>query len=163
MHLKSTYAYWHDFSLRQVKSDYMDLPSGYEDSAYYCASLGHKINHSFYPNCKWSVSRHPVFGRVPAVVTIRSLPMGSELTCHYKIDMQAAAEDSQHMAWYLREWERTCNTARGKEPNENLVEGEEGANGGKFTRDEGNSGCSESEGQIIAESILYAIVKSIIR
>ncbi len=83
----------------------MDLPSPMEQIAHYRASLGHKINHSFRPNCRWSVCVHPVFGRVPAVVVLEEVPAGQELTCHYMIDMAEAGQDAR-LDWYVREWER---------------------------------------------------------
>ncbi len=86
-------------------SDYMDLPSPLEQTRHYRASLGHKINHSFRPNCRWSVAAHPVFGRVPAVVAISEVAPGEELTCHYMIDMGEAGGNPQ-FDWYVREWER---------------------------------------------------------
>jgi histone-lysine N-methyltransferase SETD7 len=39
----------------------------YQSSADYCASLAHKMNHSFTPNCEWDNAEHPVFGLIPAV------------------------------------------------------------------------------------------------
>jgi hypothetical protein len=39
----------------------------YQSIDEYCASLAHKLNHSFTPNCEWDNAHHPVFGLVPAV------------------------------------------------------------------------------------------------
>ena len=49
--------------------------------------------------------RHPVFGRVPRVVTLKSLGAGTELSCHYMIDMAEAANLREHCQWYLDLWD----------------------------------------------------------
>ncbi len=82
----------------------MDLPLEYGDTKKYNATLGHKINHSFKPNCRWDVINHPVFGRIPRIVSLRTIPCGEELTCHYMIDMEDAGS-SGHLSWYLKQWE----------------------------------------------------------
>ncbi len=90
----------------------MDLPSPYESTAHYCASLGHKINHSFRrPSCLWSVARHPVFGRVPQVVAARDVEEGEELTCHYMIDMDEAGRN-ERLSWYVGQWEKESQRER---------------------------------------------------
>ena len=43
----------------------MDIPSEYVSLDNYCATLGHKINHSFRPNCEEWFFDHPRFGLVP--------------------------------------------------------------------------------------------------
>ncbi|QQP32541.1 SET domain containing (Lysine methyltransferase) 7, partial [Caligus rogercresseyi] len=86
------------------KSDYMDIPPGFENSRKYVASLGHKINHSFNPNCTWETIQHPVFGRVPKLVAIKDIPAGEEFTCHYRIDMEHA-HIIDSLQWYVRAWE----------------------------------------------------------
>ena len=43
---------------------------------------------------RWGVIEHPTFGRVPRVVTIKDLKAGQELSCHYMIDMEEAADES---------------------------------------------------------------------
>ena len=43
--------------------------------------------------------------RVPRVVALYDLAAGTELTCHYMIDMEEAGLDPS-MQWYLDEWER---------------------------------------------------------
>ena len=68
----------------------MDLPAECIPFSNYRATRGHKINHSFAPNCKWDTVRHPVFGRIPRIVTLKRVDVGEELTCHYMIDMTEA-------------------------------------------------------------------------
>ena len=75
----------------------------------YRASLGHKINHSFQPNCKWDQIIHPTFGRIPSVITLMDLKAGTELTCHYMIDMQEAS-GIDHLKWYVDLWEELTSS-----------------------------------------------------
>ena len=70
----------------------------YHSSASYKASLAHKLNHSFKPNCSWANADHPCFGFVPIVVTIEGVKAGEELTIHYIMDMEDAPD------WYMDCW-----------------------------------------------------------
>jgi len=79
------YVDWNKTSV--ITSELMDIPPDYVPAKRYKASLAHKINHSFDPNCRWGVIEHPTFGRVPRVVTIKDLKAGQELSCHYMMDM----------------------------------------------------------------------------
>ena len=54
----------------------------------YKASLGHKVNHSWEPNCMYTKYHHPVFGHTAlAIKTIRKVEQGEELTTNYRYDM----------------------------------------------------------------------------
>ena len=86
--------------LQEHDREYLDIPEEVISLNNYRASLGHKINHSFQPNCKWDQMMHPTFGRIPSVITLLDLKAGTELTCHYMIDMQEAA-GIDHLQWYL--------------------------------------------------------------
>ena len=57
----------------------MDLPPQYHESANYCASLAHKLNHSFTPNCDWVNADHPVFGFIPAARAVEDVMPGEEV------------------------------------------------------------------------------------
>ena len=61
----------------------IDIPKSFSDVAVYCATLGHKANHSDDPNCKYDVFTHPRFGEIKCVRTLRPIEKGEELTCHY--------------------------------------------------------------------------------
>ena len=61
----------------------MDIPSYMRMTSQYRASLGHKIQHSFNPNCEFWEVTHPVFGYIPCVRTLEDLPGGLEVTVHY--------------------------------------------------------------------------------
>ena len=82
----------------------MDIPLLYTSTENYRASLGHKINHSFAPNCRWDVVQHPVFGRIPRIVALVDIQKDQELTCHYMIDMQEAGANP-NLTWYLEQWD----------------------------------------------------------
>lgn len=97
--------------------EYLDIPEEVISLNNYRASLGHKINHSFQPNCKWDQTMHPTFGRIPSVITLLDLKAGTELTCHYMIDMQEAA-GIDHLQWYLDLWDEESNDK--KDCKENL-------------------------------------------
>jgi len=79
---------------------HMDIPSRYHSSQDYSATLAHKLNHRFSPNCLWDNAEHPVHGLVPAVRTMVAVSAGEELTIHYQLDMERAPD------WYADEWEK---------------------------------------------------------
>ena len=62
---------------------------------------------------------HPTFGRVPRVVTIKNLSAGTELSCHYMIDMEEAAEDLEHLQWYVDLWDEF---SKGTKKDETMVD-----------------------------------------
>lgn len=99
----------------EVTSDYMDIPPDYVSITRYRATLGHKINHSFDPNCRWGIINHPTFGRIPRVVTIKNIKAGTELSCHYMIDMAEAVADEVHCKWYVDLWEEFSSGGNKKE------------------------------------------------
>jgi len=88
---------------RGQKGDHMDIPPDYQQSTNYVASLAHKLNHSFTPNCEWINADHPVFGFVPAVATIQDVAAGEEVTAHYSMDMEDAPQ------WYMDSWDLHSN------------------------------------------------------
>jgi len=81
-------------------SPFIDIPAGCVDIANYLASLAHKANHSFNPNCRFVASDHPRFGRVPSLQTIKDVKKGEELMSHYKYDTALAP------TWYQEAWAR---------------------------------------------------------
>lgn len=82
-------------------SSFVDIPLACIDKNMYCASFAHKANHSFKPNCTYAAVRHPRFGRIPALCTLRAIRKGEELFSHYKYDMALAP------CWYQEAWENT--------------------------------------------------------
>ncbi len=81
------------------RSDFVDVPAECTNNSTYCASLAHKANHSFRPNCRYVAVQHPRFGRVPALQTITHVAEDEELFSHYKYDMALAPN------WYQQAWE----------------------------------------------------------
>ena len=71
------------------------------------ATLGHKVNHSFTPNCHFGTFDHPRFGTVPSVVTSQRLERGAELTAYYNYSL------SECPAWYSDLWEAQRGGAEG--------------------------------------------------
>ena len=63
----------------------------------YKASLGHKVNHSWQPNCQYAKLYHPVFGHTAmGIRTIRQVHRGEELSTNYRYDVDACPE------WYYK-------------------------------------------------------------
>ncbi len=95
------YVDWRDTD----RSAFVDVPLACTDASRYRASLAHKANHSFRPNCRYVATEHPRFGRVPALETLREVEPGEELFSHYKYDMALAPN------WYQAAWEAAAGEA----------------------------------------------------
>ena len=52
-----------DYSIRCYDS-MMDIPEKCRNTENYCATLGHKVCHSFEPNANYSYAFHPRFGGI---------------------------------------------------------------------------------------------------
>ncbi|TRY63804.1 hypothetical protein TCAL_15195 [Tigriopus californicus] len=64
----------------------MNIPLEYVSLENYCATLGHKVNHSFEPNCtEWFID-HPRFGVIPCERTSKDIKTGDELFLDYEYD-----------------------------------------------------------------------------
>ena len=61
----------------------MDIPVKFQGSDQYVATVGHKMNHSFSPNCEFSDRDHPVYGYIPCSLTTKPVSQGEELFVHY--------------------------------------------------------------------------------
>ncbi|XP_036170548.1 histone-lysine N-methyltransferase SETD7 isoform X1 [Myotis myotis] len=64
----------------------IDVPEPYNHVSKYCASLGHKANHSFTPNCIYDMFVHPRFGPIKCIRTLRAVEADEELTVAYGYD-----------------------------------------------------------------------------
>ena len=64
----------------------------------YSATLAHKVNHSFNPNCEWVHAMHPCYGKIPAIQMSENIQKGQELFIHYGFDMDEAPQ------WYKDFW-----------------------------------------------------------
>lgn len=76
---------WHDNSntISLDECTVLDVPSKYASVNIYCASLGHKANHSETPNCEYAEFYHPRFGLIKCIKTLEAIAKGAELTCNY--------------------------------------------------------------------------------
>lgn len=87
---------------------YIDFPPNQADTRKYCASLGHKVNHSFHPNCEFGTVQHPVWGRVRTVVTLQPVHQGEELLVDYGYDLLRCPD------WYRDLWRQQVGGKDGK-------------------------------------------------
>ena len=79
----------------------IDVPVKYADLSVYCATLGHKANHSFQPNCKYSPFEHPYFGKIKCICTIRKVQANDELTVAYGYDHNGLGKNNADAPlWY---------------------------------------------------------------
>eukprot|EP00466_Bigelowiella_natans_P014197 jgi/Bigna1/90901/estExt_fgenesh1_pg.C_820051 len=68
----------------------IDVPKEYALTTHYCASLGHKVNHSFDEkkvNCEYAHCDHPRFGQIRCIKTLRPIKKGEELLVSYGYDI----------------------------------------------------------------------------
>lgn len=77
----------------------MDIPEEMREISNYCATVAHKVNHSFRPNCRFSRYNHPLYGVIPCVVTTELVQRGSELYSYYKYLLSDCPD------WYAALWE----------------------------------------------------------
>ena len=62
-----------------VPGEMLDIPAWARDWADYSASSGHLINHAAAPGVEYRDCRHPRFGHVLCVLTVRDIARGEEL------------------------------------------------------------------------------------
>lgn len=84
----------------------IDVPQPFDRLENYCASLGHKANHSFTPNCKYEPFVHPRFGAIKCVRTLQAVRKDEELTVAYGYDHKASGGGGPEAPdWYKLELE----------------------------------------------------------
>ncbi|MBN3298336.1 SETD7 methyltransferase, partial [Amia calva] len=82
----------------------IDIPEPFSNIKKYCASLGHKANHSFTPNCKYDPYVHPRFGAIKCIRTIRAVERDEELTVAYGYDHTPSGKSGPEAPdWYKQE------------------------------------------------------------
>ncbi|KAK9517597.1 hypothetical protein VZT92_022955 [Zoarces viviparus] len=82
----------------------IDVPQPCDQTERYCASLGHKANHSFIPNCKYDPFVHPRFGPIKCVRTVRAVQKDEELTVAYGYDHETPGNNGPEAPdWYKQE------------------------------------------------------------
>ncbi|XP_065177251.1 histone-lysine N-methyltransferase SETD7-like [Sycon ciliatum] len=80
----------------------IDVPPNLSSTTVYCATLGHKANHSFTPNSCYAPCPHPVYGEIKCIHTIADVEVGEEITVHY--DYNHISQDGMEKPapdWYL--------------------------------------------------------------
>lgn len=88
----------------------LDVPPHLRSTQEYCASLGHKVCHSFSPNAAYSHAAHPLFGRIRSISAVRPIAAGDEVTCDYKYNWERAPD------WYKEALERFLLEEKGISP-----------------------------------------------
>ncbi|OCT97063.1 hypothetical protein XELAEV_18009285mg [Xenopus laevis] len=82
----------------------IDVPAPYNSSNKYCASLGHKANHSFTPNCMYDTFVHPRFGPIKCIRTMRAVEKDEEPTVAYGYDHNVTGKNSPEAPeWYQQQ------------------------------------------------------------
>jgi len=98
----STYASEHmprsDYRIRLNGDLDMDIPKGYHLTSQYCATLAHKANHSFVPNCEWTLFEHPRFGLIRALTAQKAIPKEEEILVNYMMTIAKSPD------WYRVVW-----------------------------------------------------------
>ena len=91
---------WKHWPYKIALDDYwhLDIPEDSRSTDKYCATLGHKICHSFDPNCDFENFEHPRFGPILCVVTLKPVAEGEELFACYEYDLKVAP------SWYVELW-----------------------------------------------------------
>ena len=74
-----------------------DISEEYRNTEKYCATLAHKICHSFQPNAIYHYAFHPRFGLIRSAVASRDISAGEEITCDYKYSIHKHPPD-----WYMK-------------------------------------------------------------
>uniref|UniRef100_A0A3B4X3I8 Histone-lysine N-methyltransferase SETD7 n=1 Tax=Seriola lalandi dorsalis TaxID=1841481 RepID=A0A3B4X3I8_SERLL len=88
------------------KDTVIDVPEPFDHTERYCASLAHKANHSFTPNCKYDPYVHPRFGPIKCIRTLRAVKKGEELTVAYGYDHGLMGKNGPEAPdWYKQELE----------------------------------------------------------
>merc|ERR1712038_994202 len=85
------------------KNGTIDIPTepiNYRLLSNYCATLGHKTNHSFLPNAEFVVYDHPKYGVVPCLTSNHDIQPGEEIFVHYGYDLDGCPD------WYEEAWQR---------------------------------------------------------
>lgn len=81
----------------------LDVPKKFSDINNYAASLGHKANHSFQPNCQYDLFVHPRFGEIKCIRTLQEVNCGEELTCCYDYNHYKPDDNTADMPeWYSK-------------------------------------------------------------
>lgn len=87
----------------------IDIPDEWITTRTYCASLGHKANHSFTPNARYEPCTHPRFGEIKCIRANQAIAPGEEVTVHY--DYNTINPSNGELV--APEWYQKLHAARG--------------------------------------------------
>ena len=87
-------------SQAEAECDILDIPEEMRSLDKYCATVAHKVNHSFQPCGVFRPFHHPLHGDIKCVVAATTIPAGSELTTDYKYPLDDCPD------WYSHLWEQ---------------------------------------------------------
>lgn len=73
----------------------------------YCATLAHKVCHSFSPNTEFDTFYHPRFGNIRCLASIRNIRKGEEITVNYRYCLHVSPN------WYKVAWAKHQKLVRG--------------------------------------------------
>merc|ERR1711974_357236 len=81
---------WSDYRIKLDGNTDLDIPESLRSLSAYCATLAHKANHSFTPNCRWGRVDHPRFGCIISLVALKNCSPGEEMTVNYRLPLHYA-------------------------------------------------------------------------
>ena len=87
-----------DYRIRLNADVDLDIPKGSENLSEYCATLGHKANHSNVPNAEWALVEHPRFGLIRGLNSSRLIKKDEEILVNYQMNLADSPE------WYRVVW-----------------------------------------------------------
>ena len=80
----------------------IDLPEAFSKLDKYCASLGHKANHSDLSNSYYDKFTHPRFGRIKCIRAGREIAPHEEITVNYDYHHLNGDDEQDLPSWYSR-------------------------------------------------------------
>jgi hypothetical protein len=98
---------WSEYRIRLNGEWDLDVPADSRSTEQYRATLGHKANHSFNNNTKWSRIDHARFGLICAITANKDILTGEEILVNYGLEMSSAP------AWYKSQWVQHCRRDKG--------------------------------------------------
>lgn len=97
----------------------IDVPEPFNRTENYCATLGHKANHSFTPNCKYDTFIHPRFGLIKCIRSIDAVQKDEELTVDYEYENEISGKSGPEAPeWYTKLLQEFQQKGSGREANE---------------------------------------------
>ena len=96
-----------DYRIRLNGETDIDIPDQFKEVNNYCATLGHKANHSFEPNARWSRLEHPRFGLICAITAVDDIDPDQEILVNYGMGMADAP------SWYKSLWVQHLRDKKG--------------------------------------------------